>query len=80
MWSLSYVKALFKHCRFTFLEILKGGIKFSRNNHLCNVETIQWTDILNMKSQPKIEEPEPSSAEHCMSLRSLFLYMYIKWY
>uniref|UniRef100_A0A9J8BCP6 Epidermal growth factor receptor n=1 Tax=Cyprinus carpio carpio TaxID=630221 RepID=A0A9J8BCP6_CYPCA len=35
-------------------EILKGGIIFSSNNHLCNVESIQWTDILNMKSQPKI--------------------------
>ncbi|XP_016368297.1 epidermal growth factor receptor-like isoform X1 [Sinocyclocheilus rhinocerous] len=46
-------------------EILKGGIKFASNNHLCNVETIQWTDILNMKSQPKIKEPESNSAEHC---------------
>uniref|UniRef100_A0A672RL99 receptor protein-tyrosine kinase n=1 Tax=Sinocyclocheilus grahami TaxID=75366 RepID=A0A672RL99_SINGR len=50
-------------------EILKGGIKFANNNHLCNVETIRWTDILNMKRQPKIEE-ESNSAEHCMSLRS----------
>uniref|UniRef100_A0A9J7Z4G5 Receptor protein-tyrosine kinase n=1 Tax=Cyprinus carpio carpio TaxID=630221 RepID=A0A9J7Z4G5_CYPCA len=46
-------------------EILKGGIIFSSNNHLCNVESIQWTDILNMKSQPKIIALEPSSAEHC---------------
>uniref|UniRef100_A0A8C1HIZ8 Receptor protein-tyrosine kinase n=2 Tax=Cyprinus carpio TaxID=7962 RepID=A0A8C1HIZ8_CYPCA len=30
-------------------EILKGGIKFASNNHLCNVETIQWTDILKLK-------------------------------
>uniref|UniRef100_A0A672MZG7 Epidermal growth factor receptor-like n=1 Tax=Sinocyclocheilus grahami TaxID=75366 RepID=A0A672MZG7_SINGR len=45
-------------------EILKGGIKFASNDHLCNVETIQWTDILNMKSQPKIKE-ESNSAEHC---------------
>uniref|UniRef100_A0A8C1R2V8 Receptor protein-tyrosine kinase n=1 Tax=Cyprinus carpio TaxID=7962 RepID=A0A8C1R2V8_CYPCA len=46
-------------------EILKGGIIFSSNNHLCNVESILWSDILNLKSQPKIREPEPSSAEHC---------------
>ncbi|XP_016345099.1 epidermal growth factor receptor-like isoform X2 [Sinocyclocheilus anshuiensis] len=46
-------------------EILKGGIKFASNNHLCNVETIQWIDILNMKSQPKIKEPEPSLARQC---------------
>lgn len=78
MWSLSHVKPLFKHCHFPFLEILKGGIIFSSNNHLCNVESILWSDILNMKSQPKIREPEPSSAEHCMSLISL--YMYIKLY
>uniref|UniRef100_A0A8C2JK05 Receptor protein-tyrosine kinase n=1 Tax=Cyprinus carpio TaxID=7962 RepID=A0A8C2JK05_CYPCA len=32
-------------------EILKGGIKFASNNHLCNVETIQWTDILKLKSK-----------------------------
>ncbi|XP_048019191.1 epidermal growth factor receptor [Megalobrama amblycephala] len=46
-------------------EILKGGIKFTGNNHLCNVETIQWTDILNMKSQPKIEELVPNLARQC---------------
>uniref|UniRef100_A0A672N1P0 receptor protein-tyrosine kinase n=1 Tax=Sinocyclocheilus grahami TaxID=75366 RepID=A0A672N1P0_SINGR len=34
------------------------------------VESIQWIDILNMKSQPKIKEPEPSLARQCMSLRS----------
>uniref|UniRef100_A0A8C1MWW3 Receptor protein-tyrosine kinase n=1 Tax=Cyprinus carpio TaxID=7962 RepID=A0A8C1MWW3_CYPCA len=30
-------------------EILKGGIIFSSNNHLCNVESILWSDILNLK-------------------------------
>uniref|UniRef100_A0A672RM12 Receptor protein-tyrosine kinase n=1 Tax=Sinocyclocheilus grahami TaxID=75366 RepID=A0A672RM12_SINGR len=44
-------------------EILKGGIKFANNNHLCNVETIRWTDILNMKRQPKIEEESNSKCD-----------------
>lgn len=35
-------------------EILKGGVKFDRNHYLCNLETIKWTDILNMKSLPTI--------------------------
>ncbi|XP_039508295.1 epidermal growth factor receptor-like isoform X2 [Pimephales promelas] len=49
-------------------EILKGGIKFTSNSHLCHVETIQWTDILNMKSNPKIEfkeETKPNFPRHC---------------
>ncbi|CAM4595889.1 unnamed protein product [Leuciscus chuanchicus] len=46
-------------------EILKGGIKFARNSHLCNVETIQWTDILNMKSQPTIILQKPNLDRHC---------------
>uniref|UniRef100_A0A8C1MXT9 Receptor protein-tyrosine kinase n=1 Tax=Cyprinus carpio TaxID=7962 RepID=A0A8C1MXT9_CYPCA len=49
--GLSHVKPLFKHCNFPFLEILKGGIIFSSNNHLCNVESILWSDILNLKSK-----------------------------
>ncbi|XP_051983795.1 epidermal growth factor receptor-like isoform X1 [Xyrauchen texanus] len=47
-------------------EILKGGVNFTSNNNLCNVETIQWTDILNMRRLPKIEEPIPSPERHCM--------------
>ncbi|XP_067219954.1 epidermal growth factor receptor isoform X4 [Chanodichthys erythropterus] len=46
-------------------EILKGGIKFTGNNHLCNMETIQWTDILNMKSQPKNEIQNFTSQRQC---------------
>ncbi|XP_065126000.1 epidermal growth factor receptor isoform X4 [Paramisgurnus dabryanus] len=47
-------------------EILKGGVKFASNSHLCNVETIQWTDILNMKSLPKTQLPVPSNDRRCM--------------
>ncbi|CAB1326441.1 unnamed protein product [Coregonus sp. 'balchen'] len=41
-------------------EILKGGVKFS-DNQLCNVETIQWLDIVNSNSKPNMQLPEPSS-------------------
>ncbi|XP_077412016.1 epidermal growth factor receptor isoform X2 [Vanacampus margaritifer] len=37
-------------------EIIKGGVKFG-NNYLCNVETIQWYDIINEDSKPKLELP-----------------------
>uniref|UniRef100_A0A3Q2ZKP9 Receptor protein-tyrosine kinase n=1 Tax=Kryptolebias marmoratus TaxID=37003 RepID=A0A3Q2ZKP9_KRYMA len=30
-------------------EILKGGVKFG-NNQLCNVETIQWDDLVNINT------------------------------
>ncbi|KAJ8012241.1 hypothetical protein DPEC_G00066640, partial [Dallia pectoralis] len=33
-------------------EILKGGVMFLRNK-LCNVETIQWSDIVDIKNQHK---------------------------
>uniref|UniRef100_A0A674ANB5 Receptor protein-tyrosine kinase n=1 Tax=Salmo trutta TaxID=8032 RepID=A0A674ANB5_SALTR len=41
-------------------EILKGGVKFS-DNQLCNVETIQWLDIVNSNSKPNMQLPEPSN-------------------
>uniref|UniRef100_A0A4W5N2F0 receptor protein-tyrosine kinase n=1 Tax=Hucho hucho TaxID=62062 RepID=A0A4W5N2F0_9TELE len=67
-------------------EILKGGVKFS-DNQLCNVETIQWLDIVNSNSKPNMQLPEPSSKicdpgcfngscwapgpEHCQTLTKL---------
>uniref|UniRef100_A0A8C7X7H3 Receptor protein-tyrosine kinase n=1 Tax=Oryzias sinensis TaxID=183150 RepID=A0A8C7X7H3_9TELE len=41
-------------------EILAGGIKFG-NNQLCNVETIQWFDIVNPDKKPKMELPMASN-------------------
>ncbi|XP_061549634.1 epidermal growth factor receptor [Phycodurus eques] len=41
-------------------EILKGGVKFG-NNHLCNVDTIQWYDIVNEDNKPKMELPPAAS-------------------
>uniref|UniRef100_A0A6Q2Y0N1 Receptor protein-tyrosine kinase n=1 Tax=Esox lucius TaxID=8010 RepID=A0A6Q2Y0N1_ESOLU len=34
-------------------EILKGGVIFTKNK-LCNVETIQWLDIVDSKNKPKL--------------------------
>ncbi|KAF7647147.1 hypothetical protein LDENG_00176900 [Lucifuga dentata] len=45
-------------------EILKGGVKFWANQ-LCNVETIQWNDILNGDGKPNMELPEPSKNPQC---------------
>lgn len=47
-----------------FVEILKGGVKFG-NNQLCNVETIQWYDIVNAESKPNMELPMASSNPLC---------------
>ncbi|XP_047662260.1 epidermal growth factor receptor isoform X1 [Tachysurus fulvidraco] len=33
-------------------EILEGGVKFVDNLYLCNAETIQWADIVNLKRSP----------------------------
>ncbi|XP_029971941.1 epidermal growth factor receptor [Salarias fasciatus] len=45
-------------------EILKGGVKFG-NNYLCNVETIQWYDIVNGDSKPNMELPMASNNPKC---------------
>ncbi|CAI5640891.1 unnamed protein product [Oreochromis niloticus] len=43
-------------------EILKGGVKFF-NNQLCNVETIQWSDIVNVGTISI--DPTPSKNKNC---------------
>uniref|UniRef100_A0A6Q2XXF3 Receptor protein-tyrosine kinase n=1 Tax=Esox lucius TaxID=8010 RepID=A0A6Q2XXF3_ESOLU len=40
-------------------EILKGGVIFTKNK-LCNVETIQWLDIVDSKNKPKLVLPQTS--------------------
>lgn len=43
-------------------EILKGGVKFL-TNQLCNVETIQWSDIVNVGNISI--DPTPSKNKNC---------------
>uniref|UniRef100_A0A8C6WZT5 Receptor protein-tyrosine kinase n=1 Tax=Neogobius melanostomus TaxID=47308 RepID=A0A8C6WZT5_9GOBI len=45
-------------------EILKGGVKFD-NNQLCNVETIQWFDIVNTDAKPNMVLPLASNKRYC---------------
>ena len=49
---------------FTLTEIIKGGVKFS-HNYLCYVDTIQWADIVNMKSNPRMEYPAQRKDKNC---------------
>ncbi|KAJ8010643.1 hypothetical protein DPEC_G00077220 [Dallia pectoralis] len=54
-FSFNYTGGL-KELRLTGLtEILKGGVKFSHNQFLCNVDSIQWWDIVNKASSPSID-------------------------
>ncbi|TWW73767.1 Epidermal growth factor receptor [Takifugu flavidus] len=50
-------------------EILKGGIKIS-GKMLCNVETIQWYDIVNVETKPVMELPVASNNPQCQKCDS----------
>lgn len=49
---------------FDFAEILNGGVQFSRQK-LCNLETIQWYDIVNMENKPAMELPMATNNPRC---------------
>ncbi|XP_057680351.1 melanoma receptor tyrosine-protein kinase-like isoform X2 [Corythoichthys intestinalis] len=49
-------------------EILRGGVKMSHNHFLCNVDSIQWGDIVDQSSNPSMlfkMEPFPHKCEPC---------------
>ncbi|KAG7278395.1 hypothetical protein CRUP_038558 [Coryphaenoides rupestris] len=49
----------------SFKEILNGGVRFA-SNQLCNVETIQWYDIVNSQHpQPSMELPKLNNNPLC---------------
>ncbi|KAF3858122.1 hypothetical protein F7725_011323 [Dissostichus mawsoni] len=50
-------------------EILKGGVKFGTNQP-CNVETIQWYDIVNGDNKPKMVLPSDISPSRCKKCHS----------
>ncbi|XP_060762391.1 epidermal growth factor receptor [Neoarius graeffei] len=64
---LNYNQTIFKGLKQLSLnsltEILRGGVKFSNNQLLCNVETIQWADIV--KKNSKVIEHLPNLKEFC---------------
>uniref|UniRef100_A0A7N6AFC5 Receptor protein-tyrosine kinase n=1 Tax=Anabas testudineus TaxID=64144 RepID=A0A7N6AFC5_ANATE len=53
--TLNYTSGLKQLQLSSLTEILKGGVKISHNPLLCNTETIQWWDILDKASNPRIE-------------------------
>lgn len=55
---------LLNSCVIFISEILKGGVKFGIHR-LCNVETIQWWDIVNAESKPVMELPVASNTPGC---------------
>ena len=62
---------------FSFSEILKGGVRFSGNNRLCNVETIQWYDIVNVDSKPNMELPRVRANPLCKEFHLTSVYLLI---
>ncbi|XP_068197776.1 epidermal growth factor receptor [Antennarius striatus] len=50
-------------------EILKGGVSFGPQK-LCNVETIQWYDIINTDSKPIMQLPLASNDPRCQKCDS----------
>lgn len=52
---------------FYFLaEILTGGVKVIRNPLLCNVETIQWSDIVDKTRNPVMQVEMETVPQRCM--------------
>lgn len=47
-------------------------MKFNFNYYLCNVETIQWADIVNRKSDPIEVDYQSSSKKLCK--RTLYIF------
>ncbi|XP_029002381.1 melanoma receptor tyrosine-protein kinase-like [Betta splendens] len=52
--TLNYTSGLRQLQLSNLTEILKGGVKISHNPLLCNIDSIQWWDILDNASDPKI--------------------------
>ncbi|XP_056452019.1 epidermal growth factor receptor [Gadus chalcogrammus] len=50
-------------------EILKGGVRFA-SNQLCNMETIQWKDIVNYDNKPRMVLPAASKNKNCKKCHS----------
>ncbi|XP_053715073.1 melanoma receptor tyrosine-protein kinase-like isoform X2 [Synchiropus splendidus] len=48
-------------------EILRGGVRITHNHLLCNVETIQWWDILERSAEPRLllQHQRPPACAPC---------------
>ncbi|XP_042370683.1 melanoma receptor tyrosine-protein kinase-like, partial [Plectropomus leopardus] len=66
--SLNYTSGLRQLQLSSLREILKGGVKMTNNPLLCNIETIQWWDILDKASNPSVlfkTDTFPRTCERC---------------
>ncbi|XP_054621745.1 melanoma receptor tyrosine-protein kinase-like isoform X3 [Dunckerocampus dactyliophorus] len=46
-------------------EILRGGVKMTHNHLLCNMDTIQWWDVLDKSSNPRLVLKMDDFARNC---------------
>nr|XP_057916904.1 melanoma receptor tyrosine-protein kinase-like isoform X2 [Doryrhamphus excisus] len=46
-------------------EILRGGVKMTHNHLLCNMDTIQWWDVLDKSTNPKLLLKMDEFARNC---------------
>ncbi|XP_041735889.1 melanoma receptor tyrosine-protein kinase-like [Coregonus clupeaformis] len=63
--TLNYTRGLRELKLSGLTEILKGGVKIAQNPLLCNVETIQWWDMVNKAINPSMEFKLESYGRYC---------------
>ncbi|KAG7488810.1 hypothetical protein MATL_G00038350 [Megalops atlanticus] len=63
--TLNYTKGVSQISMRSLTEILKGGVKVSNNHLLCNIETIQWFDIVDKSNNPDMDLTNESFSQHC---------------
>uniref|UniRef100_UPI003AABDA4D melanoma receptor tyrosine-protein kinase-like n=1 Tax=Centroberyx gerrardi TaxID=166262 RepID=UPI003AABDA4D len=63
--TLNYTSGLRQLQLSRLTEILNGGVKVSHNPLLCNIETIQWWDILDKASNPSMLFKTDTFARNC---------------
>ncbi|XP_018613223.2 epidermal growth factor receptor isoform X2 [Scleropages formosus] len=63
--SPNITRGVFQLSLRNLTEILKGGVRFQSNPFMCNVETVKWYDIVDKDSNPVMELPKTSLAQHC---------------
>ncbi|XP_037550112.1 melanoma receptor tyrosine-protein kinase [Nematolebias whitei] len=63
--SISYTSGLRQLLLSNMTEILTGGVKVIHNPLLCNVETIQWSDIVDKTRNPVMQMVMETIPQHC---------------
>uniref|UniRef100_UPI0037E8D14B melanoma receptor tyrosine-protein kinase-like isoform X2 n=1 Tax=Semicossyphus pulcher TaxID=241346 RepID=UPI0037E8D14B len=63
--TLNYTSGLRQLQLSSLTEILKGGVKMTHNPLLCSTETIQWWDILDKASNPRMLFKTDAFARKC---------------